>query len=177
MAGDPPQDREQLRSVRLVYLKKGGLTPEYINMPVPTEPIRLRFGPGRGTATKGVGSAWLMGSKTLLGSPFEASYQLAKLRFNTSTPNVYFAITHSRFRPGSVGGGTVDVAYLPTRSDDLVANDMHSVVESLGPGTIRFYALGPGSSISAGKGSAIKYQGFGSAAQGGVGVAALFYPI
>lgn len=174
-----------LRKTIPVYLKKGGLTPEYVDMPIPTEPIRLRFGPGRGTASRTAGhyqgSAWLMGSKTLVGSPNDIMYQALKVRFNTSTPNVFFAVTHSRAGPGSrmTGGGTgtVDIPYYPGKSDDTLVGDLLSPIYSFGPGTLRVYALGAGSALSAGKGSMLRIQGFGSAGLGVMGFSADLYPV
>lgn len=161
------------RIVRQQMLKKGGTTPEYIDVPIPTETIRLRFGPGRGTATRGVGSGWLMGSRTLLGSPNEFTYQLTKMRLVTSTPNMFFAITHSRQT-----GGTVDTPYLPSRGDDLTVASIQEPILSLPPGTLRVYALGPGSSLGLGKGSAARYQGYGSSAlSAAVGFAAELYAL
>ena len=163
-------NNDEHRIVRNQILKKGGTTPEYVDETIPTDPIRLRFGPGRGTATKGVGSSWLMGTKTLPGSPNEFSYQMTKVRFNTSTPNVYFALVHSR-------DGTLDTPYFPSKSDDLTVGDLKSPFESLKSGTIKVYALGPGSSLSTGKGSTVRFQGIGSGGLFAIGFSADLYPV
>lgn len=158
------------RVVRTQILKKGGLSPEYIDKQIPTAPVRLRFGPGRGTATKGVGSAWLMGSKMLIGSPHEFNFQVTRMRINTSTPNVYFALVHSR-------EGTIDTPYYPSKSDDLNVTDLESPIESLPTGTFKVYALGPGSSLSKGKGSPVDFQGIGSGGLFALGFSADLYPV
>ena len=176
-------EKEALRKVVPMYLRKGGLTPDYVNMAIPTEPVRLKFGPGRGTASRTAshyqGSAWLMGSKTLVGSPNDIMYQFQRVRFNTSTPNVYFAITHSRAVNlfAGVATGTVDVIYLPSKGDDLSVGDPFTPIYSFGPGTLRVYALGAGSSLSTGKGSMMRIQGFGSAGLGAMGFSADAYPV
>jgi hypothetical protein len=163
-------DQVQGRTVRLQYLKKGGLTPEYIDLPIPTEPLRLKWGPGRGTSTKGVGSAWLMGTKYLPGSPYELSYQVTKLRLSVSTPNVWFAVVHSRL-------GTVDTPYEAIRGDDLTVTDLQTPVYSFQPGTLRMYALGPGSSLSTGKGTTTRFQGVGSGGPFNLSAALDLYPV
>jgi hypothetical protein len=174
---------EGTRDVTVKLLKKGGQTPEYVNQSIPTQPLHLRFGPGRGTASRTAGhyqgSAWLMGSKTLLGSPFDIMYQAVRVRFNTSTPNVYFAVVHSREAVNpQVLGGTVDIVYLPTKSDDLAVSDQNTApIYSFQTGTLKVYALGAGSAVNPGKGSLIKFQGFGSAGLGGVGFSADLYPV
>lgn len=167
MTGGTPIDEV---IVRTQLLKKGGLHPEFINQIIPTEPLRLSFGAGRGTATKGVGSAWLMGSKYLPGSPYELQYQATKLRLDTSTPNVWFAITHSRY-------GTVDSPYEVAKGDDLTTTDMLSPIYSFPPGTLRIYALGAGSSRSTGKGTDTLFQGIGSGGLFTLAVALDLYPV
>ena len=164
-----PQEREILDHAVQVRLKRGGTTPEYVNLAIPTEPIRLRFGPMRGTSTPGKGSALLMGSKTLVGSPFEISFQLTKLRFSAQGSPTYFAITHSRY-------GTVDVMFAAANTDNFNNNTQEGPIDSYQPGTLRFYALGIGSSISAGKGSLNKFVGYGSASKGAA-LTATFYPV
>lgn len=158
---------------RKQILKKGGSTPDFIDQSIPTDPINLRFGPGRGIGGRAAsGSAWLMGSKTLQGSPLDFMYQLTRMRVTTSTPNVYFALVHSRKT-----GGTFDTLYMPSRGDDLTVGDLETPLYSLLPGTLKAYALGPGSSISQGKGSTVRFQGLGSFGAFAVGWSADLYPV
>jgi len=129
---------------KLLEKRRPGLVDEMI----PTVPIRI-FNQGQGIATKGVGSAWLMGSKTLTGSPIEQTLQIVMERFNTNTPNVFFAIVHSR-------KGTLDTPYLESPGEQTDVGDLYSPLESFGPGTVKLYALGPGSS------KAGSFEGIGS---------------
>ena len=165
---------ESYTIVRKQILRKGGSTPEFIDDSIPTEPITVRFGPGVGTSTENRGSAWLMGTYRFLGSPLDILYQMTRLRIISGTPNIHFALTHSR-RPG-----TFDIPYLPARGDDLTVGDLMTPIHSILPGTFRVYALGAGGTTSPGKGSPIRYRGFGSriaSGQAGVGFSADFYPV
>ena len=144
MASRPPIIEKRVFHKKLLDKRK----PDLIDEMNPTVPMRL-FNVGRGTATKGVGSAWLMGSKTLTGSPLTQTLQVVMERFNTNTPNVWFAIVHSR-------RGTVDTPYLESTGESGAIGDLYSPLESFGPGTVKLYALGPGSS------KAGRWQGVGS---------------
>ena len=162
-----------LTVTRRQFLKKGGQTPSFVNDMLPTEPISLQFGPGKGTSTNNVGSGWLMGSKTLVSTPSvnQLMYQVLRLRLTSGTPNTYFALTHSR-KPG-----TFDTPFLVTRGDDLSVSGLAQPIYSLLPGTFRVYALGAMGTTSQGKGSNVKYRGLGSAANGAVSVSMDIYAV
>ena len=169
MSGDVnPQKHVIMRTQRL---RKGGDTPEFIDEQIPTAPVIVRGGPGRGIATNGVGSPWLIGSKTLIGSPRDFMFQLTKMRLTTSTPNVYFAVIHSR-------DGTIDTPFLPSKGDDLTVGDINSPIMSFRPGTIKILALGPGSSRAIGPGSrSAWFQGIGSSGLFAIGANLDLYPV
>lgn len=69
--------------------------------------------------------------------------------FNTNTPNVFFAIVHSRL-------GTVDLPIIEAMGGVTRIGGLDSPLESFGPGTVKIYALGPGSTKAA------SFQGVGS---------------
>ena len=144
--------QERVVKGKILVKSKAGGAPDIVDDFVPTVSIRLVRGPGRGTATRGVGSAWLMGSKTLFGS-FDT--QIVEYEFAASTPNVWFAVVHSR-------SGTIDTEYLEAKGKAAKLGNWKNPIDSVGPGTIKMYALGPGSSISQGKGSNQRFQGVGS---------------
>lgn len=124
--------------------------PQFLDVPLLTQSFRVQ-NVGRNTRTVGAGSAWLMGSKTIIGTPIleEKSILLTYESFATNTPNIFFAVVHSRL-------GTVDTIHLKGVGDEARIGGLDSPLEAFGPGTVKLYALGPGSS------KAGSFQGIGS---------------
>lgn len=143
---------EYIERKKFVVKDKAGIRPDVIDDFIPTVALRLIGGPGRGTATRGVGSAWLMGSRRLFGS---FNLQIVEESWKASTPNVWFALVHSR-------AGTIDIEFLEAKGASTKLGVWRDPIDTVGPGTLKLYALGPGSSITTGKGSLQRYQGVGS---------------
>jgi hypothetical protein len=170
---------QQARIIRVQRLDLGRATPAIVDEKFPTQPLRIsNF--GHGTATLGVGSAWLMGSRRIQGSPDDIMYNLTYMHFITNTPNIFFAITHSRGTPRAFGAtfpGTLKVIYLESKGELLAVGDVMQPLETFPPGTVRLYCLGPGSSKTSGKGSPPNIQGLGSPGRIAVGAELIAYPI
>lgn len=153
--------------------------PDFVDEKIPTAPIRIgNF--GHGTATLGVGSAWLLGSRRLVGSPNDITYQLLYRETITNTPNVFFALTHSRGSPKAFAGpfpGTELVWLLESRGAEIVLGRPDQPIAAFPPGTLRLYALGPGSNKTSGKGSPPNIQGLGSPGRLAVGAFLKLYPV
>lgn len=145
--------KESIVRRKFLVKDKAGIRPDVVDDFIPTVALRLIGGPGRGTATRGVGSAWLMGSRRLFGS---FNLQVIEESWKTSTPNVWFALVHSRL-------GTIDTEFLEAKGATTKLGVWKDPIETVGPGTLKIYALGPGSSITTGKGSLQRFQGIGSA--------------
>ena len=168
-----------IRIVRPQQLDMGRTTPVFVDKKFPTAPLRIvNF--GHGTATLGVGSAWLLGSRRIVGSPDDIQYQLMYAHFTTNTPNVYFAITHSRGTPRSFAGpfpGTLKVYYLEAKGEVTHIGNYDQPLDTFPPGTVRLYCLGPGSNKTSGKGSPPNIQGLGSPGRLAVSGDIIFYPV
>ncbi len=156
MPDEPAKTFEQVTRKKISVPGKFPL-PVFIDEQLPTYPVRFIVPPGHGTATPNVGSGWLMGSKVFHGS---FAFQLTHVNLYTNTPNIWFALVHQG-TPTQVPGGTVRTFFLESVGGLDFITDIYHPIETLYPGTMRFYALGAGSK-STGKGSTSSFRGVGS---------------
>jgi hypothetical protein len=116
--------------LRRQFLDESKNPPEFVDEIIPTSPIRI-FKQGRPSST----GTWMLGGY-YIGT--NQVLQITFEDFNTNTPNVFFRLYHSR-------DGTLDLPYLEAAGQETRIGDLHSPLESIGPGTFQVDVMGPGS--------------------------------
>lgn len=132
----------ELERTRRVRLSKGHNPPTYVDDELPTYESTLfgMGGPGKTFPRTQGTRPWLAGSMTI-GSNHVLNVFAA--HFNTSTPNVWFLLRHSRSGSNAANpGGTIAAWHLAARGQLDIVSEKDSPLMSIRAGTVTLYGVG-----------------------------------